>query len=385
MAKKSHRADRPSPYQVSFIHPVSGKRTKKCFKTQAAQEDAFRYYDRIEYLQRTNQEWRREWYNEDVAATIGDVFALFRTDYLSDINNDDTVRKYESTLKSVTAIFPESTPVEMIRGLERHMAVGLRKGWGIYKAHREAMGRTRRGINSYLSEIHTAFQYALENGGKDNNGLITLNPIKKGRMGDKFKKSELEPLDVFEWTNANIKRLFNNEAMPKYHRELVMVYSLIGVRATELAGYNYKDRNKELKWHHVDLKKGEIMLWVGKQGSAARRKRAPLHPEVVKIFTKWRDVDNLERPIPHAYRWIWNTMKEVKQITGLNFTNHDLRRLKAQLTEKKTHDAKAAAYSIGDKSVEMVKSHYAPTSMSTLRHFNEEAFSQLTTELECSA
>jgi len=133
-------------------------------------------------------------------------------------------------------------------------------------------------------------------------------------------------------------------------------------------------RNKELKWHHVDLKKGEIMLWVGKQGSAARRKRAPLHPEVVKIFTKWKDVDNLERPIPHAYIWIWKRMKEVKQITGLNFTNHDLRRLKAQVTEKKTHDAKAAAYSIGDKSVEMVKGHYAPTSMSTLRHLNEEAF-----------
>ena len=40
---------------------------------------------------------------------------------------------------------------------------------------------------------------------------------------------------------------------------------------------------------------------------------------------------------------------------------------------------------MGDKSVEMVKSHYAPTSMSTLRHLNEEAFSQLTTELEGNA
>ena len=144
-------------------------------------------------------------------------------------------------------------------------------------------------------------------------------------------------------------------------------------------------RNKELKWHHVDLKKGEIMLWVGKQGSSARRKRAPLHPAVVKSFAKWKDVDNFERPIPRAYRWLWNKMNEVKQITGLNFTNNDLRRLKAQLTEKKTHDAKAAGYSIGDKSVEMVKEHYAPTSMSTLRHLNEEAFAQLTTELEGNA
>jgi integrase len=151
--------------------------------------------------------------------------------------------------------------------------------------------------------------------------------------------------------------------------------------ATEVERY----RNKELKWHHIDFKKWEIMLWVGKQGSAARRKRAPLHPEVVKIFAKWKDVDNLERPIPHAYIWIWKKMKEVKQITGLNFKNHDLRRLKAQLTEKKTHGAKAAAYSIGDKSVEMVKGHYAPTSMYTLRHLNEEAFSQLTKELEGNA
>ena len=71
------------------------------------------------------------------------------------------------------------------------------------------------------------------------------------------------------------------------------------------------------------------MLWVGKQGSAARRKRAPLHPEVVKNFKKWKEVDKLERPIPHSYIWIWTRMKEVKQITGLNFMNHDLRRLKA--------------------------------------------------------
>ena len=204
-------------------------------------------------------------------------------------------------------------------------------------------------------------------------------------MGDKFKNSELEPLDVFEWTTANIQRMFNNKAMPEYHRELVMVYALIGVRATELAGYNHKDRNKELHWHHIDFTKGEIMLWVGKQGSAARRKRAPLHPEVVKIFKKWKEVDKLERPIPHSYIWIWTRMKEVKQITGLNFTNHDLRRLKVQLMEKKMHDAKAAAYSIGDKSVEMVKGHYAPPSMSTLRHLNDEAFSQLTTELEGNA
>ena len=106
-------------------------------------------------------------------------------------------------------------------------------------------------------------------------------------------------------------------------------------------------RNKELHWHHIDFKKCEIMLWVGKQGSAARRKRAPLHPEVVKIFAKWKEVDNLEHPIPHAYIWIWKRMKEVKQITGLNFTNHDLRRLKAQLTEKKTHDVMEPLWSQG--------------------------------------
>ena len=46
---------------------------------------------------------------------------------------------------------------------------------------------------------------------------------------------------------------------------------------------------------------------------------------------------------------------------------------------------KEFSYSIGDKSVEMVKGHYAPPSMSTLRHLNDEAFSQLTTELEGNA
>ena len=175
----------------------------------------------------------------------------------------------------------------------------------------------------------------------------------------------------------------------QHNEKLLLVFAF---KQIHIPAWHYRSiheirphRNEELHWHHIDFTKGEIMLWVGKQGSAVRRKRAPLHPEVVKIFAKWKDVDNFERPIPHAYRWLWNKMNEVKQITGLNFTNHDLRRLKAQLTEKKTHDAKAAAYSIGDKSVEMVKGHYAPPSMSTLRHLNDEAFSQLTTELKGNA
>ena len=386
MAKKSYRKNRPAaPYLVTFNHPVTGKRKRISFKTEREQEDAFRKYDQIEYLKRTNQDWRKEWNEDEKVVTIKDVFDLFRNTYLTDIGNYNTVRKYNQVLNTVTEVFPETTPVEMIRGLDRYMGVGKRTGWGIYKAHREAMGRSRRGINSYLGDIRTAFEFARNNGGKDGNGLITFNPIKNGRMGDKFKESELQPLKVFEWTTGNIQRLFNNEALPEYHRELVTVYALIGVRATELAGFNANERNKELHWHHVDLVKGEIMLWVGKQGSNARRKRAPLHQEVVKIFKKWKEVDKLDRPIPHAYRWIWTMMNEVKQITGLDFTNHDLRRLKAQLTEKMTHSDTAAAYAIGDKSVEMVKSHYAPVSMDTQRYLNDAAFEQLTTELEGNA
>ena len=386
MAKKSYRKNRPAaPYLVTFNHPVTGKRKRISFKTEREQEDAFRKYDQIEYLKRTNQDWRKEWNEDETVVTIKDVFDLFRDTYLSDIDNYNTVRKYNQVLNTVTEVFPETTPVEMIRGLDRYMGVGKRTGWGIYKAHREAMGRSRRGINSYLGDIRTAFEFARNNGGKDGNGLITFNPIKNGRMGDKFKESELQPLKVFEWTTANIQRLFNNEALPEYHRELVTVYALIGVRATELAGFNAGERDKELHWHHVDLVKGEIMLWVGKQGSNARRKRAPLHPEVVKIFKKWKEVDKFDRPIPHAYRWIWTVMNEIKQIIGLEFTNHDLRRLKAQLTEKKTHSDTAAAYAIGDKSVEMVKSHYAPVSMDTQRYLNDAAFEQLTTELEGNA
>jgi len=175
----------------------------------------------------------------------------------------------------------------------------------------------------------------------------------------------------------------------QHNEKLLLVFAF---KQIHIPAWHYRSmpeirshRHKELHWHHIDFTKGEIMLWVGKQGSAARRKRAPLHPEVVKIFKKWKEVNKLGRTIPHSYIWIWKRMKEVKQITGLNFANHDLRRLKAQLTEKKTHDATATAYAIGDKSVEMVKSHYAPTSMSTLRHLNDEAFAQLTTELEGNA
>ncbi|HCV04699.1 MAG TPA: hypothetical protein DG048_18840 [Pseudoalteromonas sp.] len=372
-------------YAVKYKHPILGTYKTSYFEDKARQLECYLFMSDIDRLKKNGGDWRSRWNTPQQEVTIGEVFELFRSSYIPTLTNEKTQVKYGNVMDSVTKIFPENTPVTMIRSMKRRVAGDECVGWNIYKSTRELMGCSRRGINSYLSELTTIFKYAVENGGNSGNGLIDKNPVKSGVMGDKFRKSQLPRLNPFVWTTEKINALFNSKLLPTYYIEILRVYVLIGIRAKEFTGYNYQDRHKELHWHHIDLKKGEIMIFVGKQSSDGIRKKAPLHPEVVKILKKWKEVDKFDRPLPHGYGWLAEKMKEIKKLTGVNFTNHDLRRLKAQLTEKATHDSLAAAFAIGDKSPKMVEEHYAPISMETQRYLNDQAFKQLTSELEGNA
>ena len=378
MASKSIAKKRKAKYRVSFKHPKSGRRMNRYFDTKSKQEHAFRHFDHLEFLVATNQPWEHLWNEPEEAVTLEQVFDLFTNNALPFYNTIRTEAKYKTVIKSVLKVFAEDTPVSMIRGMENWVNGAKYQGWNIYKASREYTGRTRRGINKYLSELKQVFDYAIENGGKDGNGLISSNPIRKS---DKYTKAQLDPIKVYDWSiNDRIRRLFLSPGLSDFHKELLNVYVMIGARAREILGFNYFEPDRVLKWQHVDFKKNIIHLFVGKSNQT--RKTADVHPSAMAILKKWRDELKFEYPLPFGYDKLRAYMLEIKEITGLDFTNHDLRRLKAQLSEKSTNNKTLAAWSIGDTSADMAQTHYAPTSIETMQAINNAAFDQLTHELK---
>ena len=148
---------------------------------------------------------------------------------------------------------------------------------------------------------------------------------------------------------------------------MVTLYVYTGARAKELVGYNYLNRDKELKWLHIDFVERTISLLPKRKKS---RKLAKQHPIVMAILKKWKDEGN-ERPLPFGYKKLRGIIADINTITGISFTCHDLRRLKAQLAEEENGDLRLAGYAIGDTSTAVVSKHYAPVSHSTMDKINE--------------
>ena len=87
------------------------------------------------------------------------------------------------------------------------------------------------------------------------------------------------------------------------------------------------------------------------------------------ILRKWKDQEN-EKPLPFAYKKLRGLIADISSITGIDFTCHDLRRLKAQLAEEENGDIQLAGYAIGDTTQSVVSNHYAPVSHTTMDKIN---------------
>ena len=161
--------------------------------------------------------------------------------------------------------------------------------------------------------------------------------------------------------------LFTHPGLTEFHRDLLTVYTYTGARAVELLGYNYNDRNKELKWHHVDFDKRTINLLPKRKKS---RKLAKQHPIVMMVLKKWKE-DGHEMPLPFAYGKLRSIIADINTITNIDFTCHDLRRLKAQMAEEENGDMQLAGYAIGDTTRSVVVNSYAPVSHSTMDKIND--------------
>ena len=129
---------------------------------------------------------------------------------------------------------------------------------------------------------------------------------------------------------------------------------MTGCRSSELMGYNYKNRDKEFHWHHVNFHTNEISI-IGKRSKTRVKKY--LTNKVMAILKK-RKNKGYERPIVMEYERLRQTISRVNQITNISFTCHDLLRLIAQLVTT-VGGLETANASLGNLSLNVVNNHYA--------------------------
>ena len=193
-------------------------------------------------------------------------------------------------MKRALEVFPPETPVESIRGMYRDMKTGRKQGWEIYKAYRDHFC-TRNGINSYLRDLRCIFMWALTNGGAQGRGMVNFEVVTKS---DKYNASETPDSEFKIWEDQEILTLFNHPSLNEFQHDLLRLYLYTGARATELVGFNYLNRDKELQWHHIDFSERTISVLPKRKKS---RKLAKQHPVVMDILRKWKD-EGKERPLP---------------------------------------------------------------------------------------
>jgi integrase len=365
MASQYQRNDRKkNKYVVRYKDPVSGSWKSESYSTQGKADEAEQKWNLIETWRKNgNPQWKSLYHQVDEVITIQDVFDAYEHNVLANKTNELTCIRYKSVMKSALEVFPPETPVESIRGMYRDMKTGRKQGWEIYKAYRDHFC-TRNGINSYLRDLRCIFMWALTNGGAQGRGMVHFEVVTKN---DKYSPSEVEDIQIKIWQDEEIMTLFNHPSISEFQHDLLTVYLYTGARAKELLGFNYRNRKKELQWHHIDFNERTISLLPKRKKS---RKLAKQHPIVMDILRKWKN-EGKEKPLPFAYKKLCRIFHDINSVTGIKFTCHDLRRLKAQLAEEENGDIQLAGYAIGDTTQSVVSKHYAPVSHTTMDKIND--------------
>ena len=365
MATIGQRKDGNQLFFVSYKDPYTGNWKKDTFSNCALADKALAKHNYIEMCLKTgSEEWKKVYNDQSKAVTIGEIFTDFTNNVLANKLNILTEKRYKSVMRACLRVFLEDTPPISIRTLKRHMIPGgEKKGWEIFKSHNYLL--SRRTVNSYLRDLRHIFNWAKET------AMISDEIITKH---DRYSDSEMDPLKKKVWTNAEMVTLLNHPGLSEYMKDLMNVYILTGCRVSELLGYNYLNRAKEFKWHHVDFKRSIISIMPKKKRYRVERR---VHSSVMAIFKKWLD-QGFKQPLDFGYDKIRNIVPMINDITGIKFTMHDLRRLNAQLARPKM-GLEGAAKSIGDTSLDVVDKHYAGISNAEMDQINDVVFDELNT------
>ena len=352
-------------FYVSYLHPINGRR-KDYYKNKKDAVMALAHWQKIELLVKMELDWESEMHEAEKPITVQEIIDLHKNNVLANKDNIKTIRTYNTMYNSLLRVFPGDIIVQNLRTMTREIAGVKVVGWQIYKRHEEIVrGRSRNGIDSYMNDMMIMFRWAHDQ------EYISKPVMKKS---DRYKFDEKPAVQFKTWSIGEIRALFQHDGLDQYQRDLLLLYSLTGLRANELIGYNPSQQYKELHWKHIDFENKTMQI---QQKSKQRiRETIDVHDDVIAILRKWKD-RGYPRPLDYSYDTLNRKIHEINEITDIEFTCHDLRRMKSQIARKEYHNVDDAAKAIGDRSTQVVVNHYAGETVEEQRFRNKGIANQL--------
>ena len=359
--KKSYR----DLWVVYYKHPIKGKH-QVYFKNKKDAILTLAHWHKVELLVKNDMDWQSELHESENPVTIQEIINLHKNNVLANKNNIKTIRTYNAMYNSLLRVFPGDTIVQNIRTMTREIDGIKVTGWEIYKRHEEIIrGRSRNGIDSYMNDMMIMFNWAHDQ------EYISKSIMKKS---DRYKLDEKPAVQFKTWTTSEIRDLFQHDGLDQYQRDLIALYVITGLRANELIGRNANQPYKELHWEHINFE--EKTMQIQQKSKQRIRETVEIHDDVVAILHKWHQ-RGYARPLDYSYETLNRKIREISAITGIEFTCHDLRRMKSQIARKEYHNVNDAAKAIGDRSTQVIVNHYAGETIEEQRYRNKGIVNKL--------
>ena len=352
-------------FYVSYKHPIKGRK-KDYYNNKQDAVMALAHWHKIELLVKNDMDWQSELHKSEKPVTIQEIINLHKNNVLANKNNIKTIRTYNAMYNSLLRVFPSDTIAQNIRTMTREIDGLEVTGWEIYKRHEEVIrGRSRNGIDSYMNDIMIMFNWAYDQ-------EYISKPIMK--KSDRYKLDEKPAVQFKTWTTSEIRDLFQHDGLDQYQRDLIALYVITGLRANELIGRNANQPYKELHWEHINFE--EKTMQIQQKSKQRIRETVEIHDDVVAILYKWHK-RGYARPLDYSYETLNRKIREISTITGIEFTCHDLRRMKSQIARKEYHNVNDAAKAIGDRSTQVIVNHYAGETIEEQRYRNKGIVNKL--------
>ena len=330
MAKKSYKGKDKygiSRWLFDWNDYFTGERHRKTYTM--SESDAEEKRSKLESLEMCRETGIPVDVKDPNSVTIQYVFDSFLNHYLNLCSqkkrSHKSLKRHEFSLKKFLEVFPGTTPVSslIVAVVDGVVHNPMQKFNDHYDYHSPS------GINNNLQGISSAFNWAKRN------KIISATPV---AVREVVKKKKVHIL-----TDEEIRTIMHSE-IDQDTRNLFILYLSTGARKIEILKDN-------LTWDDIDWQRKEINLL---------RKNDERHTIVVNdmVLSILAGYKHRSHPIPFGASYVDKRIIELRKLSGVYFTCHDIRRAAgALLVRSGVRLAKVSKW-MNHKDIKITYDHY---------------------------
>ena len=330
MAKKSYKGKDKygiSRWLFDWKDYFTGERHRKTFTM--SESDAEEKRSKLESLEMCRETGIPVDVRDPNSVTVQYVFDSFLNHYLNLCSqkkrSHKSLKRHEFSLKKFLEVFPGTTPVSslIVAVVDGVVHNPMQKFNDHYDYHSPS------GINNNLQGISSAFNWAKRN------KIISATPV---AVREVVKKKKVHIL-----TDEEIRTVMHTE-IDQDTKNLFILYLSTGARKIEILKDN-------LTWDDIDWQRKEINLL---------RKNDERHTIVVNdmVLSILAGYKHRSHPIPFGASYVDKRIIELRKLSGVYFTCHDIRRAAgALLVRSGVRLAKVSKW-MNHKDIKITYDHY---------------------------